>query len=58
MDSKKLSNLGNYDNEECEIEEDIQYEGKFDNVDDNIEEDDQDQFVESISKTLIQINNI
>ncbi len=50
MDSKKLSNLGINDSDDCEIEEDIQYEGKFDNVDDNIDEDDQDQFVESISK--------
>lgn len=54
MDSKKLSNLGNYDNEDFEIEEDIQYEGKFDNVDDDIEEDDQDQFVESISKIIFE----
>jgi len=46
--NKKLSNLGNYDEDECEIEEDIQYEGKFDNVD-SIEEEDQDEFVESIS---------
>jgi len=48
---KKLSNFGNYDEDECEIEEDIQYEGKFDNVDD-IEDEDQDEFVESISKRL------
>ena len=57
MDSKKLSNLGNYDNDECEIEEDIQYEGKFENVDDNIEEEDQDEFVESISKIFKSGNN-
>lgn len=44
---KKLSNYGEYD-EDCEIEEDIQYEGKFDDVD-NIDDDQQDEFIESIS---------
>jgi hypothetical protein len=46
--NKKLSNMGNYDNDEFDIEEDIQYEGKFDNFDE-FEEDDQDEFIESIS---------
>ena len=45
---KKLSNHVNNE-EDYEIEEDIQYEGKFDNIEDVNYEDDQDQFVESIS---------
>ena len=50
MDRQKISNMSNNDYGDSDIEEDIQYEGKFDNIDDNIEEDDQDEFVESISK--------
>ena len=47
MDNKKLSNFGD-NNDDCEIEEDIQYEGKFDIIDD-LDNEDQDEFVESIS---------
>jgi hypothetical protein len=49
---QKFSNTSanqNCDNEEDYIEEDINYEGKFENVL-NLEEEDNDEFIESISK--------
>ena len=45
---KKLSNLG-INEDDCEIEEDIKYDGGFDELG-NIEDEEQDEFVESISK--------
>jgi len=51
--SNTFSNT-NLENEEDYIEEDIKYEGKFENVI-NLVEEDNDEFIESISKEIYLI---
>ncbi len=51
---QKFSNTTENQIEDEEIEEDIKYEGKFDLINDGIDdENDNDEFIESISKKLL-----
>ena len=51
---QKFSNSLVNDNEDDSIEEEINYEEKFDNIE--ITEEDNDEFMESISKKILKFN--
>jgi hypothetical protein len=51
---QKFSNSLVNDNEDDSIEEEINYEEKFDNIE--ITEEENDEFIESISKKILKLN--
>lgn len=52
---QKFSNTTTNQIEDEEIEEDIKYDGKFDLIQDELDDNNNDEFIESISKFFLNI---